>query len=84
MCMVYGVWCMVYKIGINRLGGIFDDEEVMAIGNLHNTIHIACYSGIVNRDDDFGAWSDECFDSLRIQIRIALHTIGKDNLRPFA
>ena len=56
----------------------------MLLCDSHNLIHIACYSGIVDGDDDFGARSDERFDSFRIQVRIALHAISKYHLCSFA
>ena len=56
----------------------------MLVSNRHDGIHVACYTGIVNRHDDLSTRRDEGLQRLGIEVRIALHAIGKHHFRPFA
>ena len=50
----------------------------------HNSVHVACYTGIMHRHDHLRPRGDECFKRLSIDIGIALHRVGKHHLCPFA
>lgn len=49
-------------VGHYALSGIFDDKKIMAGGNFHDAIHLAAYSGIMDRHDGAGAISDGCLN----------------------
>src|SRR5690606_16924227 len=47
---------------VNALGSIFDGEQVVRASDLHNRVHLARYSGVVDGKDGFGARGDGLFD----------------------
>ena len=49
------------------LAGVLDHSESMAVGDVHDWIHIAWQPGYVNGHDRLGAWTDCCLQSGRIQ-----------------
>lgn len=67
--------------GIDGLRGIFDDGQAMAIRQCSQGAHVACHTGIVDRDDDLRPVGNETFDGEGINVGGVGKTIRESNPR---
>ena len=66
----------------NALGRILDDLEVMAAGNVHDGVHLAGDTGVVDGHDNLGLVGDGLLDFLLVNVhRVGAH-VHKDELGP--
>lgn len=66
---------------VHSLGGVLDYVQVMLPGDLHQAIHVARNSAVVNRADCFCARSDRSLDQLLIEVERVSTNINKDRMR---
>ena len=52
----------------NTLSRILYDKQLVAIGDVHNSIHVARDTGIMHRDNYLGFLRNSPFDGIRINI----------------
>ena len=57
-----------FIIGIHTLGRVFHYLQIMPSGNLHDRVHLAGYSCIMDRNDRTGLICDRLFDQLLVNI----------------
>lgn len=66
----------------NSLGGILHHLQVVTAGNVHDGVHFAGHTGVVNHADAGGLVCDSCLDLSLVNI----HSVGTDvhiyHLRP--
>ena len=67
---------------IDRLRGIFDDQQSVPIRNLHNRVHVTGDARIVDGHDDLRARRHERLDEVRVDIRLVRPAVGEHDLRP--
>ena len=67
-------------ITIYRLRRILHHKQVVLLCHRHDCVHVARHTGVMHRNDDFRTRRDKRLQGLRIEVRIALHTIRKDHL----
>jgi len=70
-----------FIVGIHTLSRIFHNFQIMASGDVHDRIHLACYTCIMNRNDCFCFFCDRLFDQFFIDIHGIRPNIHKYDLR---
>ena len=68
-------------IGEALFSRIFHNFQIMASGDVHDRIHLACYTCIMNRNDCFCFFCDRLFDQFFIDIHGIRPNIHKYDLR---
>ena len=58
-------------------------QQIVALGQCHDAIHITGNTGIVDDNDDFRVLIDERLNGFNRDVRIILAAVGKNYLRPF-
>ena len=56
----------------------------MLVRHLHDCVHVAGYTGIMDRHNDSRSGRDKRFQCLRIDVRIARHRVREHHFRSFA
>ena len=54
--------------GHDTLCGIFDYQQIVAFGNIHNGVHLAGNAGIMYRNDGSGLVSDGIFNQSFVNV----------------
>ncbi len=63
--------------GTQGLGGVFDDTQVVLVGQCIQHRHIQGQAGQVDRDDRLGTWGDRCFYLGQVDVAGDRVDIGK-------
>src|SRR5262245_33267046 len=66
--------------GWERMGGIFDDAQIMSMGNRDDLIHIARMPGKMDGNDGFCSISDNLFQPAGIEIQCVIDAINEYRL----
>ena len=62
------------------LCGIFDDFQVMPLGDFHDLIHTSRLAVEVNRNDRFGFVADRLLDQADVDVVVIRVDVNKDGL----
>ena len=77
-----GTQCLALVAAHHALGGILDHHQVVAAGNVHDGVHLAGDTGVVDGHDNLGLVGDGLLDFLLVNVhRVGAH-VHKDELGP--
>lgn len=65
-----------------RLRGIFDDQQAMARGDVHDHIHFARHAGVMHRNNRLGPRGYRRFDQPFVNIQCVRANIDEDRRPP--
>ena len=66
---------------VHRLRRIFDHEQAVPRGDLHNAVHFAAYPGVMHRKDSLGAGRDRFFNQLFVDVHRVRSDVDKHRPR---